>query len=134
MKTPVLPKPLVLGRWLRSLAFALRKLGARGQYVSLCLTHGREWQLEIRNREGYGWEFVPADGRKFEALKSARRLLLAAENGERADGVDELPSEMAARIEREIEALTRRPGDLGVSDEFKALVVANAEVGGYGSI
>lgn len=102
---PALPKPFVLARWLRSLQVALQKLGARGQFVSLCLTHRREWQVEIGQRSGYGWEFVPSD-RAFSAVKSARRMLLAAENGERADGVDELPSEMHARLRAEVWALS----------------------------
>lgn len=96
---PPLPSPAVLARWLRDLQASLWVCECVPEFVSLRLWV-RTWELALADGAGYGRVVVPVEAEGFDALQAARQLLLAAVQGQRADGSYEPPAERHAWLER----------------------------------
>ncbi len=80
---PALPSLRALTASLRALHSAFSHPDGGGEYVCLVNAGQAGWILEnATHPDGVGREYVPGDGKRFDAVAAARRLLASAMGGE----------------------------------------------------
>ncbi len=84
-----LPGLRAVTRQLREMHEAFAHPVSGGEFVGLCIGANGKFWLEVPSYISgirYGREYIPGDGKKFDAVGAARRLLAAARASERTNG------------------------------------------------